>query len=181
MKYLFDMGEVWHVYSDVGKQWVYQRLNRVSEEILEKDGENLPGPLGKLDILKQLEQECTALKQQMLQLQQENQRLEKSRADAQSEIKERERIFQEKESQQKEALLQTEEQKRQQEERHRQELEQWKKTLRTESITELEKQRNDFEQSYTELKTLAEDLQKEGKIWRQRYLDLAYQVAPKEN
>ena len=44
----------------------------------------------------------------------------------------------------------------------------------------LEAQRRQFEQSYAELQKMAEEFQWEGKQWRQRYLDLAYQVAPKE-
>ncbi len=114
MKYLFNMGEVWHVYSDVGKQWVYQRLEQMGEEILEKDGDNLPGPLGRLDLLKELENECGVIKKQL-----------------------------------------------------------------TEKQQALDAQKASFEKSYAELQKVAEELQKEGKLWRQRYLDLAYQVAQK--
>ncbi len=120
MKYLFDMGEVWHVYSDVGNQWIYQRLEQTGEEILEKSGDNLPGPLGRLDLLKKLENECDVIKKQLAEKQQEL--AEKQKA--------------------------------------------------------LDAQKASFEKSYAELQHMAEELQKEGKIWRQRYLDLAYQVAP---
>ena len=61
VKYLFDMGEVWHVYADVGEQWIYHRMERSSEEILDKKGDALPGPLGKLDLIQQLEKKCSKL------------------------------------------------------------------------------------------------------------------------
>lgn len=61
MKYLFDMGEVWHVYADVGDQWIYNRMECVSEEMLDKKSDVLPGPLGKLDLIQQLEKKCRDL------------------------------------------------------------------------------------------------------------------------
>lgn len=103
MKYLFDMGEVWHVYADMGNQWMYCRMEQVEEETLEKNNTELPGPLGRMDMLKQLEEQNHLYKEQ----------LEEAKA------------------------------------------------------------------SYAELKELAEKMQEEGRIWRQRYLDLAYQLSPK--
>ena len=155
MKYLFDMGEVWHVYSDVGSQWIYHRLEQKNEEILDKNGENLPGPLGKLDILKQLEAECSRLKEQAERLQKENCQMqdtlkqEKEKAE-QIKIRAEEKLYQEKK----------------------------RSAEQTESL--FAEQKEKFEKSYAELKNMAEELQKEGRMWRQRYLDLAYQVRPKE-
>jgi len=108
---LFDMGEVWHVYADVGNEWIYYRMEQVAEEALSKNGDTLPGPLGRLDAIKELELA-------------------------------------------------------------RKSLNEMKETL--------ERQRTEFEKSYEELMKMAEELQKEGKLWRQRYLDLAYQVSPKQ-
>ena len=64
MKYLFDMGEVWHVYADVGDQWIYHRMELVSEEMLDKKSNTLPGPLGKLDLIQQLEKKCRNLEEE---------------------------------------------------------------------------------------------------------------------
>ena len=121
MKYLFDMGEVWHVYADVGNEWIYYRMEQVAEEALSKNGDTLPGPLGRLDAIKELELEHKSL----------------------NEMKER--------------------------------LQQYKEN----AAREKEEARTEFEKSYKELMKMAEELQKEGKLWRQRYLDLAYQVSPK--
>lgn len=107
MKYVFDMGEVWHVYADMGNQWTYYRMEQAAEEILNKKGDALPGPLGRLDLLKQLEEENRMYKEQIAQMKQQ------------------------------------------------------------------------FEISYVELKEMAEKMQEEGRMWRQRYLDLAYQMSPK--
>ena len=121
MKYLFDMGEVWHVYADVGNEWIYYRMEQVSEETLSKNGDTLPGPLGRLDAIKELE---LAHK------------------------------------------------------KHK-ELEEMLKQERRRAAEAVERQREEFEKSYTELMKMTEELQNEGKMWRQRYLDLAYQVSPK--
>jgi len=121
MKYLFDMGEVWHVYADIGNEWIYYRMEQVEEETLSKNGEALPGPLGRLDELKRLELLCKSLEEKVRIAE-----LEKERA--------------------KEELV---------------------------------KRSAEFEKNYAELTNFAEELQKEGKLWRQRYLDLAYQVSPK--
>ena len=115
MKYLFDMGEVWHVYADVGNQWIYNRMECVSEEMLDKKSDALPGPLGKLDLIQQLEKRCRDLE-----------------------------------------------------------------TERNEVSRELEETRNQYQQAYTNLQKIAEEIQKEGKQWRQKYLDLAYQTSQKK-
>ncbi len=190
MKYLFDMGEVWHVYSDVGKQWIYQRLERVNEEILDKNGDNLPGPLGKLDILKQLEGERDGLRRQLEQKEQE------WKAALEETCKVREEAQRAREAAAAEALQirsQLEFEIREAEKevvKLQQELEREKMTAKEEigkvrerfgqeSMEAMTRQKSDFERSYRELQTMAEELQKEGKLWRQRYLDLAYQVSPK--
>lgn len=107
MRYLFEMGKTWHIYADMGNEWVYYRLERTAEEVIDKNGEALPGPLGRMELFQELEKQADEGKKQIVQ--------------------------------QKEA----------------------------------------FQKSYEELQKLAEELQAEGKMWRQRYLDLAYQVSPK--
>lgn len=126
MKYLFDMDDVWHLYIDVGNQWIYHRMERVGEEILNKNGEELPGPLGRLDALKQLEEAYAAMKEQTILLQREKEQLQVSMENT------------------------------------------------------LEQQKREFEKNYNDLKKMTEEMQKEGRLWRQRYLDLAYQVSHKE-
>lgn len=121
MKYLFDMGEVWHVYADIGDEWIYCRMEQVSEKTISKSEDVLPGPLGRLDELKQLELSCKSMEEKV-------------------------RIAELAEERAKE---------------------------------ELAKRSEEFDKKYAELMNLAEELQKEGKLWRQRYLDLAYQVSPK--
>ncbi len=166
MKYLFDMGEVWHVYSDVGRQWIYQRLEQTGEEVLEKSGENLPGPLGRLDILKELENECERLRMQIIEQEEVRENLENQYE------KEKEKL--------KQKNIQAKEENRE----VQQKIEVLKKQmvqLREDYIKEQSKalaiQKSSFEKSYTELQTMAEEFQKEGKLWRQRYLDLSYQIS----
>ena len=146
MKYLFDMGEVWHVYADVGNQWIYYRMEQVSEEMLDKKSDTLPGPLGRLEMLQQLEKKCERLEEEREKMRQEAQ-------DARMQYEE----------------LLSSVRKSQSEKQEMQDL----------HARALEAQRRQFEQSYAELQKMAEEFQREGKQWRQRYLDLAYQVAPK--
>ena len=140
MKYLFDMGEVWHVYADVGNQWIYYRMEQVSEEMLDKNSNTLPGPLGRLEMLQQLEGTCKRLELEC----------EKLSAELNMERKE-----------------------------NREQYEQMCKEQKQKYEQGLEAQREMFERKYAELQKMAEELQTEGRQWRQRYLDLAYQVAPK--
>ena len=58
-------------------------------------------------------------------------------------------------------------------------LQQEKERIELQKKKEIEYMKQQFEASYVELKELAEKMQEEGRIWRQRYLDLAYQVSPK--
>ncbi len=179
VKYLFDMGEVWHVYSDVGNQWIYHRMERVTEEIMKKNGENLPGPLGKLDILKQLEQECGRLKQQVEAVGEEKIVAEKLSEQQKKEMIE---IHAQEKKDWDNALESLKEDIRRAEESERRierELQMLKEKTSQEKETALAIQKEDFEKAYGELKDMAEDFQREGKLWRQRYLDLAYQMSPK--
>ena len=144
MKYLFDMDDVWHLYIDAGNQWIYHRMERTGEEILDKNSDNLPGPLGRLDALKQLEEVCDGLKNQTIILEKEKQQLQASMEKQQQEIKE------------------------------------WQQRLHKKTQDTLEQQKREFEKNYNELKKMTEEMQKEGRLWRQRYLDLAYQVSHKE-
>ncbi len=143
MKYLFDMGEVWHVYADMGNQWIYYRLEQVSEESIEKNGAELPGPLGRLDLLKQLEEQNQIYKEQKEAYEKQYYEMQKTLEESQIQM--------------------------QQEREH----------LELQKKKEIEHMKQQFETSYVELKELAEKMQEEGRVWRQRYLDLAYQVSPK--
>lgn len=135
MRYLFEMGKTWHIYADMGDEWVYYRLERTQEEVLDKKAEMLPGPLGRLELFQELENQVKE---------------EKARVQEEKKLVEAER-------------MRTEAQK-----------ETAKKLME-----EAQRQKKEFERSYEELQKLAEELQEEGKLWRQRYLDLAYQVSPK--
>ena len=143
MKYLFDMGEVWHVYADMGNQWIYYRMEQVAEETLEKKGEELPGPLGRMDLLKQLEEQNKLYKEQKEVYEKQYYEMQK--------ILEEAKIH----------------------------LQQEKERIELQKRQEIEYMKQQFETSYVELKELAEEMQEEGRVWRQRYLDLAYQVSPK--
>lgn len=143
MKYLFDMGEVWHVYADMGNQWIYYRMEQVGEETLDKEGNKLPGPLGRLELFDQLEKQCRIYKEQ-------TERCE-------TECRELEEKF-------KKLQMQ---------------MQQEKQAIEEEKKKEVANMRQQFEASYAELQKLAEDMQEEGRKWRQRYLDLAYQQSPK--
>lgn len=143
MKYLFDMGEVWHVYADIGNQWIYYRMEQVNEEAIDKNGADLPGPLGRLDMLKHLEEQMKLCTEQV-------------------------KVYEKQYDEMKKALEEAKVQMQQ--ERARAELQ---------KKTEIDQTKQQFETSYAELKELAEKMQEEGRIWRQRYLDLAYQVSPK--
>ena len=179
MKYLFDMGEVWHVYADVGNQWIYYRMEQVSEEMLDKKSDTLPGPLGRLEMLQQLEKECRRLEAEREEMSRtlHVERTESNRA-REIEREEMNRTLEEEREKMRQevqdARMQYEEllssvRKSQSEKQEMQDL----------HARALEAQRRQFEQSYTELQKMAEEFQREGKQWRQRYLDLAYQVAPK--
>ena len=143
MKYLFDMGEVWHVYADMGNQWIYYRMEQVAEETLEKNGTDLPGPLGRMDLLKQLEEQNKLYKEQKEAYEKQYYEMQKTLEEA--------KIH----------------------------LQQEKERIEVQKKQEIEYMKQQFETSYVELKELAEEMQEEGRIWRQRYLDLAYQVSPK--
>lgn len=121
MQYIFKTDDIWHVYEKQQQRWVYYRMEQVSEEIVEKQAQELPGPLGRLDRLRELEE----------QLKLEQSEMEKQRQ------------------------------------------------LRQQSEAEAAIQKQEFEKAYAELQKLAEQMQEEGRLWRQRYLDLAYQVSPK--
>ena len=58
-------------------------------------------------------------------------------------------------------------------------MQQEREYLELQKKTEIEQTKQQFETSYAELKEMAEKMQEEGRMWRQRYLDLAYQVSPK--
>lgn len=121
VQYIFKSADVWHVYEKIEDTWVYQRMQMVSEEVVKKEGEELPGPLGRLDRVQELEQQ---LKQEQIYAKQQEQ-------------------------------------------------------LRKQQEQKMQQQQKEFEKSYKELQKLAEDMQEEGRLWRQRYLDLAYQISPK--
>lgn len=121
MQYIFKMEQIWHVYEKQENRWVYQKMQQVSGEVIDQEREELPGPLGRLDMLQELEK-----------------RLEEEKA---LNIK------------QQQLLEQVQQQ--------------------------AAKRKQEFETAYTELQQLAEQMQEEGRMWRQRYLDLAYQVSPK--
>lgn len=143
MKYLFDMGEVWHVYADMGNQWIYYRMEQVEEETLDKNGTELPGPLGRLDLLKELEEQNKICKERVKVYEKQHYEMQKTLEEA------------------------------------KMQLQQEKERIELQKKQEIEHMKQQFEASYVELKELAEKMQEEGRVWRQRYLDLAYQVSPK--
>ena len=150
MKYLFDMGEVWHVYADMGNQWIYYRMDQKIKEVIEKDGDDLPGPLGRLELFQHLEEECQDLSNQLELKKQELESVQKEISCKQQQLySEIEKLYEEKQQ------------------------------MIEEKKNELHIQRQQFETAYMELQKIAEGLQQEGKQWRQRYLDLAYQISPK--
>lgn len=121
MQYIFKTEDIWHVYEKREQGWSYAKLQQVSGEVIDREGEELPGPLGRLDMLQELENQ---LKVERAELQKQ-QKLQKELEEANAQ------------------------------------------------------QKQEFEKAYAELQKLAEQMQEEGRLWRQRYLDLAYQVSPK--
>lgn len=121
MQYIFKTADTWHVYEKKEGVWVYQKMQMISEEVVDQEGETLPGPLGRLDSVQELEGK----------LRQEQQNVK------QQEI------------------------------------------LRKQQEQEWNKRQQEFKHAYAQLQKMAEELQEEGRMWRQRYLDLAYQVSPK--
>lgn len=121
MQYIFKTADTWYVYEKKEGVWVYQKMQMISEEVVDQEGETLPGPLGRLDSVQELEGK----------LRQEQQNIK------QQEI------------------------------------------LRKQQEQEWNKRQQEFEHAYAQLQKMAEELQEEGRMWRQRYLDLAYQVSPK--
>ena len=118
-------------------------MEQVSEESIEKNGTELPGPLGRMDLLKQLEEQNKLYKEQKEAYEKQYYEMQKTLEEAKIQL---------------------------QQEKERIELQKKK---------EIEYMKQQFETSYVELKKLAEEMQEEGRVWRQRYLDLAYQVSPK--
>lgn len=69
MQYIFKTADTWHVYEKKEGTWIYQKMQMISEEIVDREGEELPGPLGRLDRIQVLEERL--LQQQQYAEQQE--------------------------------------------------------------------------------------------------------------